>query len=128
MFRFTLPRCGVTVERRQFPLRPCYAITVNKSQGQTLKKVYFDVRASIRTRTAVLREQPCQKPKGHLDADAAKPRARRTRSDKERGLQRTATIVDRLGSGTSQTEDVCSPDVRLSCRYIYLLFSCYCYI
>ncbi len=48
------------------------------------------------------------------------PRARRTCSDKEHGLQRTATIVDRLGSGSSQTEDVCSPDVRLSCRYIYL--------
>ncbi len=44
VFRFTLPRRGVTVERRQFPLRPCYTITVNKSQGQTLKKVCFDVR------------------------------------------------------------------------------------
>ncbi len=44
VFRFTLPRSGMTVERRQFPLRPCYAITVNKSQGHTLKKVCFDVR------------------------------------------------------------------------------------
>ena len=43
-FRFTLPRSGVTVERRQFPLRPCYAITVNKSQGQTLRRICYDVR------------------------------------------------------------------------------------
>ena len=39
VFRFTLPRSGVTVEWRQFPLRPCYAITVNKAQGQILKTV-----------------------------------------------------------------------------------------
>ena len=44
VFRFTLPRSGVTVERRQFPLWLCYAITVNKAQGQTLRKVCLDVR------------------------------------------------------------------------------------
>jgi ATP-dependent DNA helicase PIF1 len=44
VFRFTLLRSGVTVEGRQFPLWPCYVITVNKSQGQTLSKVWFDVR------------------------------------------------------------------------------------
>ena len=43
-FRFTLPRSGVTVERRQFLLHPCYAITVNKSQGQTLRRICYDVR------------------------------------------------------------------------------------
>ena len=43
-FRFTLPRSGVTVKRRQFPLRPRYAIRVNKSQGQTLQRICYDVR------------------------------------------------------------------------------------
>ncbi len=33
VFLFMLPRSGVTIERRQFPLRPCYAITVNKVAG-----------------------------------------------------------------------------------------------
>ena len=44
VFRFTLPRSGVTVERRQFPLRPCYAIMVNKVQGQMLRRICYDVR------------------------------------------------------------------------------------
>ena len=44
IFRFTLPRSGLAIERRQFPLRLCYAITVNKSQGQTLDKVCLDLR------------------------------------------------------------------------------------
>jgi ATP-dependent DNA helicase PIF1 len=27
------------IKRRQFPIRPCYAMTINKSQGQSLKVV-----------------------------------------------------------------------------------------
>ena len=44
IFRFTLPRSGLMIDRRQFPLRLCYAITVNKSQGQTLNRVCIDLR------------------------------------------------------------------------------------
>ena len=44
VFRFTLPRSELTIERRQFKLRLCYAVTVNKSQGQTLDKVCVDLR------------------------------------------------------------------------------------
>ena len=32
------------VTRMQFPLQLCYAITLNKSQGQTLKRVGIDLR------------------------------------------------------------------------------------
>ncbi|GFR68923.1 ATP-dependent DNA helicase PIF1 [Elysia marginata] len=28
-----------TLKRRQYPLKPCYAMTINKSQGQTLQHV-----------------------------------------------------------------------------------------
>nr|XP_034897676.1 ATP-dependent DNA helicase pif1-like [Populus alba] len=32
-------KCPFTIKRRQFPIRPCYAMTINKSQGQSLKIV-----------------------------------------------------------------------------------------
>ena len=35
------------VMRRQYPLRLCYAMTINKSMGQTLKKVSIDLRVSV---------------------------------------------------------------------------------
>ena len=44
VFRLNLPQSGLTIERRQFPLRLCYAITVKKSQSQTLDKVCVDLR------------------------------------------------------------------------------------
>ena len=38
---------GITFHRRQFPLRVCYAVTVNKSQGQTLSTVGLDLRDDV---------------------------------------------------------------------------------
>ena len=32
-----------TLYRRQFPVRPCFAMTINKSQGQTLEFVGLDL-------------------------------------------------------------------------------------
>jgi ATP-dependent exoDNAse (exonuclease V) alpha subunit len=32
-------RSVIKFQRFQFPIRPCFAMTVNKSQGQTLKRV-----------------------------------------------------------------------------------------
>ncbi|KAI9391145.1 hypothetical protein POPTR_007G048501v4 [Populus trichocarpa] len=32
-------KCPFTIKRRQFPIRPCYAMTINKSQGQSFKVV-----------------------------------------------------------------------------------------
>ena len=34
-------------ERKQFPLRPCFAMTINKTQGQTLKVIGLDLRQPI---------------------------------------------------------------------------------
>ena len=35
--------------RRQFPIRLCFAMTVNKSQGQSLKNVGLDLRSPVFT-------------------------------------------------------------------------------
>lgn len=36
-----------TLIRRQLPLRPCFAMTINKSQGQTLKRVGVDLSTPV---------------------------------------------------------------------------------
>lgn len=45
-FRVLL-RCGSTLTRRQFPLRPAYAFTYHKAQGQTLDKACLDCRTDF---------------------------------------------------------------------------------
>ncbi|XP_063991156.1 uncharacterized protein LOC135169788 [Diachasmimorpha longicaudata] len=34
-------------KRRQFPLRPAFAMTINKSQGQTFKNIHIDLRKDV---------------------------------------------------------------------------------
>ena len=43
-FQSKLPCNGLTVDRRQFPLRPCNTMAVNTSKGQTLGKVCLDLK------------------------------------------------------------------------------------
>ena len=38
---------GITFHRFQFPVRLCYAMTINKSQGQTLRRVGLDLRGDV---------------------------------------------------------------------------------
>ena len=38
---------GVSFQRRQYPLRLCYAMTINKAQGQTLDKIGLDLRDDV---------------------------------------------------------------------------------
>jgi ATP-dependent DNA helicase PIF1 len=40
-------RLPFVLERRQFPLKICYAMTINKSQGQTLSSVGVYLRRSV---------------------------------------------------------------------------------
>uniref|UniRef100_A0A8R7PL91 DNA helicase Pif1-like 2B domain-containing protein n=1 Tax=Triticum urartu TaxID=4572 RepID=A0A8R7PL91_TRIUA len=40
-------RWTFTLERRQFPIRVCYAMTINKSQGQTLSAVGLYLRNPV---------------------------------------------------------------------------------
>lgn len=45
-FTATVGRKGIYFSRVQFPLRPAYAMTINKSQGQTLTRIDRDLRSS----------------------------------------------------------------------------------
>jgi len=45
----TSPRWPFTLQRRQFPVRVCYAMTINKCQGQTLKQVGVYLREPVFT-------------------------------------------------------------------------------
>ena len=36
-----------TFQRQQFPLRPCFGLTINKAQGQTLQVVSLDLRTPV---------------------------------------------------------------------------------
>ncbi|CAM9146776.1 unnamed protein product, partial [Ectocarpus sp. 12 AP-2014] len=38
---------GITFHRHEFPVKLCYAMTMNKSQGQTLKAVGLDLRGDV---------------------------------------------------------------------------------
>ena len=45
----TSPRWPFTLQRRQFPIRVCYAMTINKCQGQTLNYVGVYLREPVFT-------------------------------------------------------------------------------
>ena len=70
------------------------------SRPDTSKDLLRRERASVCSRTTVRRNEPCQEPTRHLDADAAESSARRKGSDEERGLPRTSAIVS---SGTTSS-------------------------
>jgi ATP-dependent exoDNAse (exonuclease V) alpha subunit len=45
MFKFAPPRAkAMSINRMQFPLVLCYALTNNKAQGQTLQRITIDQR------------------------------------------------------------------------------------
>ncbi|CAM9218937.1 unnamed protein product, partial [Ectocarpus sp. 12 AP-2014] len=46
-FEVKVERQGISFRRQQFPLRVCYAMTINKSQGQTLARVGLDLRDDV---------------------------------------------------------------------------------
>ena len=45
-FTATVGRRGISFSRAQFSLRPAYAMTINKSQGQMLSRIGLDLRSS----------------------------------------------------------------------------------
>ena len=47
LFEVKVGKDGMTFHRKQFPLRSCYAMTINKSQGQTLSRVGLDLRDDV---------------------------------------------------------------------------------
>ena len=46
-FEVKVGKHGMILHRQQFPLRVCYAMTINKSQGQTLCRVGLDLRDDV---------------------------------------------------------------------------------
>lgn len=44
LFNWPHRKIGLTIQRRQFPLRLAYAVTFNKSRGKTLKHAVIDIR------------------------------------------------------------------------------------
>jgi hypothetical protein len=44
LFKWPHRRIGLTIQRRQFPLRVAYAVTFNKLQGNTLMRAVVDPR------------------------------------------------------------------------------------
>jgi hypothetical protein len=46
-FKFQAGRAGITILRRQFPIKLAYAMTINKSQGQTIEVVGLDLRNDV---------------------------------------------------------------------------------
>ncbi|CAM9385265.1 unnamed protein product, partial [Hapterophycus canaliculatus] len=46
-FEVNVGRQGLTFHRRKFPLRVCSAMTIRKSQGQTLARVGLDLRSYV---------------------------------------------------------------------------------
>ena len=46
-FEVKVGKHGMILHRQQFPLRVCYAMTMNKSQGQTLSRVGLDLRDDV---------------------------------------------------------------------------------
>jgi hypothetical protein len=51
-FNMSVPSSAVRIVRRQFPIRLAYAMTTNKSQGQTLARVCYDLRQPVFTHGA----------------------------------------------------------------------------
>lgn len=47
IFKFTVGKQGCEVVRKQFPIKLAYALTINKSQGQTLNVVGIDLREHV---------------------------------------------------------------------------------
>jgi len=49
LFLINDTKCSFTIKRKQFPIRPCYVMTINKSQGQSLKIVGVFLKEQVLT-------------------------------------------------------------------------------